>query len=364
MNEKEQMVLDNIKENPFISQQELSDKVGLSRSTVANIISGLIKKEYVQGKAYVLSDEYPIVCIGAANVDRKFYVTDQLMHGTSNPIQSTKSIGGVARNIGENLGRLSQDVTLITACGVDSEWETIRTLTSPFINLDYVHQIGNKSTGSYTALISESGDMEYGFADMEVYDELTPEVLIQNTYILRRAKCIIADLNIPRASLEFLCAYAEKHDIKVVLIPVSGPKMKNLPHNLHAVNWMIVNRDETESYFDMRIKTEEDLMESARKWNGAGVEHVIVTNGSSSLAYSTGDEASVHIIEKSAKVTDVTGAGDSFSAAVVYGWLKGMDIEDTIKLGMINSRKTIETSYTVRQDLDEHQLLKNLEEIK
>lgn len=363
MKQKEQMVLDNIKENPFISQQELSDKVGLSRSSVANIISGLIKREYVQGKAYVLNDEHPIVCIGAANVDRKFYVTDQLIHGTSNPIQSTKSIGGVARNIGENLGRLSQDVTLITACGVDSEWDTIKTLTSPFINLDYVHQIGNKSTGSYTALISETGDMEYGFADMQVYDELTPEVLIQNTYILKRAKCIIADLNIPRASLEFLCAYAEKHDIKVVLIPVSGPKMKNLPHNLHAVDWMIVNRDETETYFNMTIETEEDLLESARKWNGVGVEHVIVTNGSSSLTYSNNHNASVFMIEKSDKVTDVTGAGDSFSAAVVYGWLKGMDIEDTIKLGMINSRKTIETSYTVRQDLDEHQLLKNLEEI-
>src|SRR5699024_7293745 len=163
-----------------------------SRSTVANIISGLIKKEYVQGKAYVLSDEYPIVCIGAANVDRKFYITNQLIHGTSNPIQSTKSIGGVARNIGENLGRLSQDITLIEL----------------FIYLHYVKKIVNKNTGSYTALISETGKMEYGFADMEVYDELTPEVLIQNTYILKRAKCIIADLNIPRSSLEFLCAYA------------------------------------------------------------------------------------------------------------------------------------------------------------
>ena len=26
------------------------------------------------GKAYVLNEDYPIVCIGAANVDRKFYV--------------------------------------------------------------------------------------------------------------------------------------------------------------------------------------------------------------------------------------------------------------------------------------------------
>jgi sugar/nucleoside kinase (ribokinase family) len=364
MNKKEQMVLANIKENPFISQQELSEKVGLSRSAVANIISGLIRKEYVQGKAYVLNDEYPIVCIGAANVDRKFYVTDRLIHGTSNPIESTKSVGGVARNIAENLGRLSQDVTLLTACGVDSEWEAIRTLSSPFINLDYVHQISNKSTGSYTALISDTGDMEYGFADMAVYDELTPEVLIQNTYILKHAKCIIADLNIPRASLEFLCAYAEKQDIKVVLIPVSGPKMKNLPHNLHAVDWMIVNRDETEAHFDSSIQNEDDLLEGARRWNDAGIEHVIVTNGSKSLAYSSRAESSLYEIEKSSEVVDVTGAGDAFSAAVIYGWLKGIDMKDTVRLGMINSRKTIETNYTVRQDLDEHQLIKNLEEIK
>lgn len=364
MNEKEKIVLEHIRENPFISQQELSEKVGLSRSAVANIISGLIRKEYVQGKAYVLNEEYPIVCIGAANVDRKFYVRDRLIHGTSNPIESTKSVGGVARNIAENLGRLSQDVALITACGVDSEWETIKSLSAPFINLDYVHQIGNKSTGSYTALISGTGEMEYGFADMAVYDELTPEVLIQNTYILKRARCIVADLNIPRASLEFLCAYAEKFDIKLVLIPVSGPKMKNLPENLHAVDWIIVNRDETESYFGIDIQDEADLLEAARRWNTAGVEHVIITNGSESLVHSSGGHAALYGIEASRNVVDVTGAGDSFSAAVIYGWLKGMDIEDTIRLGMINSRKTIETSYTVRQDLDEYQLIKNLEEIK
>ena len=30
---------------------------------------------------------------------------------TSNPVKSTKSIGGVARNIAENLGRLGENVT-------------------------------------------------------------------------------------------------------------------------------------------------------------------------------------------------------------------------------------------------------------
>ena len=49
------------------------------------------------GKAYVLNEDYPIVCIGAANVDRKFYVHKDLVAETSNPVTSTRSIGGVAK---------------------------------------------------------------------------------------------------------------------------------------------------------------------------------------------------------------------------------------------------------------------------
>ena len=39
MNEQETLVLGMIKENPFISQEELSEIIGLSRSSLANIIS-------------------------------------------------------------------------------------------------------------------------------------------------------------------------------------------------------------------------------------------------------------------------------------------------------------------------------------
>ncbi len=41
---------------------------------------------------------------GAANVDCKFYVHKDLVAETSNPVTSTRSIGGVmTRNIAENL---------------------------------------------------------------------------------------------------------------------------------------------------------------------------------------------------------------------------------------------------------------------
>lgn len=365
MHPKENTVLHHIKENPFISQAELAKKVGLTNSSVASIVSDLVKKEFIQGQAYVLNEEYPIVCIGAANLDRKFFVDQTLLHGTSNPIQSAQSVGGVARNIGENLGRLGENVTLITTRGDDSEWQTIQELTAPFINLDFAEQIDGESTGCYTALISSEGEMEYGFADMNVYDHLTPEVLIKQTYILKRAKCIIADLNTPKVSLDFICAYAEKHDINLVLIPVSGPKMNRLPDNLNAVNWLIVNRDETEAHFNIEINNDRDLLKSAKMWNDAGVNHVIVTNGVKSLAYSDkDDDGKIYSIIPSKEVVDVTGAGDSFSSAIVYGWLKGYSIDEIIKMAMMNSRKTIETEYTVRQDLTAKQLIKDMEEIK
>jgi pseudouridine kinase len=365
MHPKENDVLKYIKNNPFISQTELARKVGLTSSAVAAIVSDLVKKEFIQGQAYVLNAEYPIVCVGAANVDRKFFVHNELIHGTSNPIQSAHSVGGVARNIGENLGRLGESVALITTRGDDGEWKTIEEETSSFINLDFAEHIEGQSTGCYTALINHEGEMEYGFADMNIYDHLTPEVLIKQTYILKRAKCIIADLNTPKVSLDFLCAYAEKHDINLVLIPVSGPKMNRLPDNLNPVNWLIVNRDETEAHFNIKINSDEELLKAAAMWNDAGVSHVIVTNGVKSIAYSGKDDGGkIYSIIPSEKVVDVTGAGDSFSSAVVFGWLKGYPVDDIVKMAMMNSSKTIETEYTVRQDLTEKQLIKDMEEVK
>ena len=83
------------------------------------------------GKAYVLNEDYPIVCIGAANVDRKFYVHKDLVAETSSPVTSTRSIGGVARNIAENLGGSWRNGRFLSASGQDSEWEMIKRLSTP-----------------------------------------------------------------------------------------------------------------------------------------------------------------------------------------------------------------------------------------
>ncbi len=95
--------------------------------------------------------------------------------------------------------------------------------------------------------------MTYGLADMEVFDYITPEFLIKRSHLLKKAKCIIVDLNLGKEALNFLCAYTTKHQIKLV-ITVSSPKMKNMPDSLHAIDWIITNKDETETYLNLKIE--------------------------------------------------------------------------------------------------------------
>ncbi|PTI30158.1 carbohydrate kinase [Mammaliicoccus vitulinus] len=361
MNKNEKIILNLIKENPFISQQELSEEVGLSRPAVANIISGLVKKEYVQGKAYVLNEQNPIVCIGGANIDRKFHITDKLIEGTSNPVTSELSIGGVARNVAENLGRIGEDVLLLTTSGNDAEWQHIADLSSPFMNVDYVEKISSEATGSYTALLDQNGNMTMGLADMLVYDKITPEFMIKNTYLLNKAKCIIADLNCPKETIEFLCAYAEKKQIKLVLIAVSGPKMNRLPNNLHAVDWLILNEDEVESFVGKEAESEEYLLKFINDIKSLGVTNIIVTSGKEKIFYDGIEGKQQFKVKAIEHVVDVTGAGDAFTSGLIYGWLNSYAIRQIIDLAKANASKTIQTSYTVRQDLDRKQLIKDME---
>ena len=66
-----QRILELIRHNPHVSQQELSEQIGISRSAVAGHIASLTREGLILGRAYVLPQaRRPIVCIGGANIDR------------------------------------------------------------------------------------------------------------------------------------------------------------------------------------------------------------------------------------------------------------------------------------------------------
>jgi len=311
-----------------------------------------------------MSESQPIICIGGANIDRKLYVKDKAQFGTSNPVQSALSVGGVARNIAENLGRLDLEVILLTASGTDSDWSFITEGSSLYMNLDYVSQIPGMATGSYSAVLDPEGELIIALADMDVYEEITPELLRKQDVLLKQAKCIIADLNCPKGTLQFICDFAKSHQRPLALIPVSSPKMNRLPDDLKGVTWLITNRDESEMFFKRKMNTDQEWKDALKKWLSLGIANVVITNGKKGAMIGNREEGIFHFPSIETKdIVDVTGAGDAFSSAVIYSWLNGQRLIDIARAGAVNAFKTLQCADTVRKDLSPVQLQKDMEEL-
>ena len=355
---RESEILEIIRSNPYISQQEIADQVGLSRSSVANIISGLIQRHYLLGRAYVLNGETPIVCIGGMNVDRKFYSTEKLVMNTSNPVQASSSVGGVCRNIAENLGRMEQDIVMLSLAGEDSEWELIKEVSKPYMSLKYVEQTKKYPTSSYTAILDVDGQMQLALANMDICDAMTIAWLQRHQTLVSRAKAVIADLNAPLETTEYLIQLCREKEVPLAIIPVSSPKMNRLPKSLVGVEWLIVNQDESEAYFGVQVQTDEEFYQLADNWLAVGVKNVVLTRGGESVYYAGDDGSRLEIHpKKQEQYVDATGAGDSFAAGVLFGWLNNYDVKDVLQFGLTNAYYTIQSLDTVRKNLTKNQLI-------
>ncbi|MFL6560037.1 MAG: PfkB family carbohydrate kinase, partial [Bacillus sp. (in: firmicutes)] len=168
----------------------------------------------------------------------------------------------------------------------------------------------------------------------------------------------------PKETIQFLCHFAKSHDLPIVIIPVSSPKMNRLPNDLDAVTWLITNRDESETFFNTEIKNDEDWKNTLEKWLTLGISNVVITNGKKGSMIGNKEEGIFHVpsIEIN-EIVDVTGAGDAFSSAVIYTWLEGKSLMEIAKAGSINASKTLQSAYTVRQELSAEQLQKDMEEL-
>ena len=117
--------------------------------------------------------------------------------------------------------------------------------------------------------------------------------------------------------------------------------MVRMPQFLHAVDWLIINRDESETYLNMSIRNISDMQRAAEKWVELGVSNVIITNGLEPLIFKNCHTEHIVPISPAQHFVDATGAGDSFTSAVIYSWLNDFSLQDIIKSGMVNSLKRL-----------------------
>jgi pseudouridine kinase len=336
-----------IRDNPYIAQQELADALGLSRSAVAGHIAALIRERRLLGRAYVLPDRRPIVCIGAAAVDRKLRSLAPIEMGTSNPASADESFGGVARNIAENLARLGAPVALMTAVGNDAAGAALLAHAAQAgIDTGATLKLPDACSGTYTAVLDGGGEMLVGLADMALYEELTPAWLAIRATLRSNASMVMADLNLPRDTVAALIDAAGRDQVPLIVVAVSVPKMARLPASLHSVRLVILNEGELAARLQRTLASDDDFTTACRALQDQGARDVVVTRGARGVLYTMPDGVH-HLPAPAVMPVDVTGAGDAFAAAVCFTLHAGGDLALACRRGLALSALTLACRETV-----------------
>lgn len=340
--DKKKHILQLIRQNPYISQQELAKEVKLSRSAAAGYISNLMREGEILGKAYVLKENSSVCCLGGANIDRKLRVNNFVM-GDSNPAAGKESIGGTARNIALNLSFLSIDTSLFTLVGNDSEGEKI--LNEQGIDLSLIQRISSHKTGTYTAVLNEKNEMILALADMALYDSFLPEILESRRNRLRSFDMLVADTNLPEESLSWLIRHKKK-DQRLAVVPVSAAKMNRLPEKLAGIDLLVLNIKEAEKLagrYERNIKDKEQIIEILQQ---QGIDRIAITCGAEGVLVA--EKENIKFIQAPrAEVADVTGAGDAFASVIIAAVLKDDSLFQACERALARAKATIESLETV-----------------
>ena len=344
MTQRERQILQLIEANPMISQQELADGLGITRSSVAVHISNLMSKGHIAGRGYVLRSGSYAVVVGGVNVDIGGKPFAPPVAADSNPGTVSVSLGGVGRNIAHNLSLMGTDVRLLTAYGDDIHGHRVAASCSELgIDLSHARRISGGTTSTYLYLMDEQGEMVLAVSDMEICKKITPTYLSAHLGLLQNAQVIICDANIPEESLIYL---AENCAVPLFCDPVSTVKAEKLRPILHKIHTLKPNRLEAELLSGVKIETAEDVAKAADALLALGVHRVFISMGADGVYAAMGSQR-ILLPNLPGNAVNTTGCGAAFMAALAWAYLEGMDLKETALAGLAAGAIAMESPETI-----------------
>ena len=295
-----------------------------------------------------------IVVAGGVNVDIGARSERRLMAKDSNPGYVHTSIGGVGHNIARNLRQLGAEVELLTALGGDGFAQSIRESCARLgIGLDHALCAEDAMTSTYVYISDERGDMALAVSDMAVCERLTPDYFEARLGELNGAALVVADTNLPEASLAYL---AEHLSVPLFIDPVSVSKAEKLRSILPRIHTLKPNAAEAELLSGVPVVERNSARRAARRLIDLGVERVFLSLGKEGFLAAAEDET-VWEPAPEAKVVDTTGAGDALMAAIVWSWLRGENLSRTASFGAAAAAITIDSAETISPALSAEAVL-------
>lgn len=119
------------------------------------------------------------------------------------------------------------------------------------------------------------------------------------------------------------------------------------------------NHHELAEFFDVKINSDEEIVEYAKKLQEMGAENVLVSMAGDGAILVTKDNEVIKTGTPKGEVVNSVGAGDSMVAGFIYGYLKNKDYKEALRFGSAaGSASAFSESIATKEKVEE--LLKEL----
>ena len=336
--------------------------------------------------------------VGGSNIDIVAKSGEVYFPGTSNPGTVTRTPGGVGRNLAHILALLGVEVEFYSIVGDDEAGlavvDSVRRLG---VRTDSVWVSERRKTGEYVAVQDADGSLASAVSDMEVMELLLPDKLEPHKQRLSESAMIVADTNLPAATLRWLSELAAASSTPLLVEPVSREKTSKLKDLPHPAAWISPSETEFSEIFRIAKRGFESLLiaidetpnshfrlTGSSGLRGCPSDNILVTLGRRGVVLmhrhceGTGpeDEEDGEAHEGEAggergnedegpglwcgkwyrpyrvEVINDNGAGDAFFAGFIAALWHGKSDEEAVYFGMATAARVLRCPATVDEDLD------------
>ncbi|MGL4858512.1 MAG: PfkB family carbohydrate kinase [Enterobacteriaceae bacterium] len=345
MTHREKQILQLLRNDPLLPQQEIARQLNISRSAVAGHIMNLMQKGLIRGKGYILCPQEQVLVIGSVNMDICGYSHAELVYEDSNPGKVRCTPGGVGRNIAENIALLGKECHLISVVGTDLYGATLLEQAKKIgINVSRCHRLHDESTSAYFSLLDHQGEMCAAINDMGILDRLTPALLAQDKELIQHTGALVVDCNLTEEALSWIFNNAGSAPIFVDTVSAcKAGKIRNWLSHIHTLK---PNRIEAEILSGQKIESPADIISAANWFHQQGIQRIVISMGPEGVYYSDNELGNGWSKPFNVPVVNVTGAGDALMAGLVSCWFEDMPLPEAIRFAQGCAALTLQSELT------------------
>ena len=163
-------------------------------------------------------------------------------------------------------------------------------------------------------------------------------------------KCIKNDI------YEIICNKLEKNGVTFIVDSTRELLINVLKYKPFLIK---PNKDELQETFNVKINTNEEIIEYAKKLQEMGAQNVLISLGGEGAILITKEGKQYYKQAPKGQVVNTVGAGDSMVAGFIAGYLKSGDYEQALKMGIATgSASTFSINLATKEEVEI--LLKNI----